>query len=291
MKQTIRRFACALCVLCLLVSVTACGNTDETVKVERTVTVKTVGGMPLDGIMVRFYSDEAAEQLVWAGETNKNGQLVFNAPEGVLTAVVENVPTGYDAESTYRVGTTDPVIVLKAAPADASALSSTVFTLGDVMCNFTVEAVGHTGKPTDSSVTQTYRLSELLQDKKAVVLNFWFENCGPCRMEFPFLQEAYEQYADDVAVLAINPLDGTPMSVTAYAADLGLTFPVAAGDPVWAQALSLSAYPTTVVIDRYGMIAMIHKGAITETATFAKIFDHFTAEDYVQHTARNLDDI
>ncbi|MBQ3069944.1 MAG: hypothetical protein IJD01_08385, partial [Clostridia bacterium] len=157
MKQTIRRFACALCVLCLLVSVTACGNTDETVKVERSVTVKTVGGMPLDGIMVRFYSDEAAEQLVWAGETDKNGQLVFNAPEGVLTAVVENVPTGYDAESTYRVGTTDPVIVLKAAPADASALSSTVFALGDVMCDFTVEAVGHTGKPTDSSVTQTYR--------------------------------------------------------------------------------------------------------------------------------------
>lgn len=291
MKQTIRRFTCALCALCLLLSVTACGNTDETVKVERTVTVQTVGGMPLDGIMVRFYSDEAAEQLVWAGETDKNGQLVFKAPDGVLTAVVENAPTGYDAESTYRVGTTDPVIVLEAKPADASALSSTVFTLGDVMCDFTVEAVGHTGEPTDSSVTQTYTLSELLQDKKAVVLNFWFENCGPCRMEFPFLQEAYEQYADEVAVLAINPLDGTPLSVAAYAADLGLTFPVAAGDSVWAQALSLSAYPTTVVIDRYGMIAMIHKGAITETETFTKIFDHFTAEDYVQHTARNLDDI
>ena len=65
----------------------------------------------------------------------------------------------------------------------------------------------------DMSVTTpdgiTYKISELLKEKKAVVINFWYLNCGPCKMEFPYMQEAYEKYKDDIEILAVNPYDGT----------------------------------------------------------------------------------
>jgi len=168
-------------------------------------------------------------------------------------------------------------------------LTDYVFTRGDMMCDFSV--VAGDGDVTSSTPTTEYTLSELLKTKKAVVLNFWFENCGPCRAEFPYLQNAYKEYADDIEVLAINPYDGTPDSVLIYAANLGLTFPVMKGEGYWASSMNLSAYPTTVVIDRYGMIAMVHRGAVTEVGVFEKVFAFFTADDYVQQTVRNISEL
>lgn len=180
------------------------------------------------------------------------------------------------------------MIRLQAALQDG-ALADQSLSLGDMMCDFSVMA----GDPavTSSTLTVEYTLSELLKTKKAVVLNFWFEGCGPCRTEFPYLQKAYEAYADEIEVLAINPYDGTAQSVITYAANLGLTFPVVKGEDAWQSAMELTAYPTTVVIDRYGMIAMIHKGSVTQEGVFEAVFDHFTADDYVQHTVRNLSEL
>ena len=38
-----------------------------------------------------------------------------------------------------------------------------------------------------------------------IIINYWASWCGPCRVEFPHLQEAYEQYQDEsVVLLAVN---------------------------------------------------------------------------------------
>ena len=76
-----------------------------------------------------------------------------------------------------------------------AVLSASSYKLGDNMGDYTVTDING----------QTHSFSELLQSKKAIVLNFWFVNCGPCQMEFPYLQSAYDTYSDDVAVIAINP--------------------------------------------------------------------------------------
>ena len=147
----------------------------------------------------------------------------------------------------------------------------------------------------DMSVTTpdgiTYKISELLKEKKAVVINFWYLNCGPCKMEFPYMQEAYDKYKDDIEILAVNPYDGTDATVKEFQQQEGLTFPMAVCDAKWEQYMELAAYPTTVVIDRYGIVSFKHAGMITQTEEFNKLFEFFTAEDYEQTVIRNISDI
>ncbi|WP_369404714.1 TlpA disulfide reductase family protein [Piscibacillus salipiscarius] len=35
-------------------------------------------------------------------------------------------------------------------------------------------------------------------------MNFWASWCGPCKEEMPHMQKFYEEYGDEVAVLAVN---------------------------------------------------------------------------------------
>lgn len=155
------------------------------------------------------------------------------------------------------------------------------FKRGDVFADMTVTTPD--GK--------TYKISEILKEKKAVVLNFWYINCGPCQMEFPYMQDAYETYQSDLEILAVNPYDGTDETVADFQKKYELTFPMAVVEEEWAQYMGLQAYPTTVVIDRYGIVSFVHTGMITEVDEFNKLFAFFTAEDYEQTVIRNISDI
>lgn len=155
------------------------------------------------------------------------------------------------------------------------------FKRGDVFADMTVT----------TPEGKTYKISEILKEKKAVVLNFWYLNCDPCRMEFPYLQEAYEAYQADLEILAVNPYDGTDETVADYQKKMELTFPMAVADKDWMEYMGIQAFPTTVVIDRYGIISYVHVGMITEVEEFNKLFAFFTAEDYEQTVIRNISDI
>ena len=160
-------------------------------------------------------------------------------------------------------------------------LEGVTFKRGDVFADMTVTTPDGT----------TYKISELLKEKKAVVINFWYINCGPCQMEFPYMQDAYETYQDDIEILAVNPYDGTDETVAEFQKKYELTFPMAVVEEEWAQYMELQAYPTTVVIDRYGIVSYVHTGMITETEEFEKLFGFFTADDYEQTIIRNISDI
>ncbi|MBQ8740997.1 MAG: TlpA family protein disulfide reductase [Clostridia bacterium] len=159
-------------------------------------------------------------------------------------------------------------------------LSSSSYKLGDYMGDYTV---------TDTN-GNTHTFSEILKDKKAIVLNFWFINCGPCQMEFPYLQKAYEEYSDDIAVVAINPTTDKEIDIKKYGTQNELSIPLVKGDEAWIMAFALQGFPTTVVIDRYGSIAFIHMGAVTQEGIFEKVFDVFTSDTYKQSTYRSISD-
>jgi thioredoxin 1 len=51
--------------------------------------------------------------------------------------------------------------------------------------------------------------ADVLQADKPVLLDFWAEWCGPCKMIAPLLDEAAKEYADRLTVAKIN-IDENP---------------------------------------------------------------------------------
>lgn len=93
------------------------------------------------------------------------------------------------------------------------------------------------------------------------VVNFWYAGCGPCRVEAPQLEEAHASFeGQDVAFLGLNLFDEAEVSL-AFAETYGVTYPsaLAASDPdlklAFADATSISAVPTTLVLDQQGRVA------------------------------------
>ena len=55
--------------------------------------------------------------------------------------------------------------------------------------------------------------ADVLQNSKAVLLDFWAEWCGPCKMIAPLLDEVADKYEEklDVVKLNVDENPATPM--------------------------------------------------------------------------------
>lgn len=104
------------------------------------------------------------------------------------------------------------------------------------------------------------------------------------------LELAYQRYREDVEVLALDPLD-TAQEVAAFAQSHSLTMPLAACPNSLATGLGIRSYPTSVFIDRDGIICLIHAGAITDVQVFYDAFETFTAEDYQRKTYNSITEL
>lgn len=151
--------------------------------------------------------------------------------------------------------------------------------LGDQMVDLTVQ--------TDD---ESIQLSQLLQEKKLVVLNFWYADCIWCQREFPAMEVSYQRHREDVEILALNPFDA-PEDITAFRNESALSFPMVSCARDLALAFGINGYPTSVVIDRNGTICLIHPGAITDAAIFDTLFEAFTGDDYTTKTYQSINDL
>ena len=250
-------------------------------KAEYSVSLKTLGGMALAGIDVYAYADSTLGELLEAGKTDENGMARFSLPAGGKPVVVlSGVPEGYDVAPYYAFDGSAAVITLSSALVTGESLSSATLGVGDVMYDFSVT------KPDGTKVT----LSEMLKEKKMVLLNFWYTTCSWCLKEFPYMEEAYQQFSDDVGIIALDPMDQNP-AVAAFQAQYGLTFDMAECPTAWTSVFGISGFPTSVVIDRYGVICLIEAGGITSLRPFTSMFAHFTAEPYEQKLFGSLGEL
>ncbi|MBE6916917.1 MAG: TlpA family protein disulfide reductase [Ruminococcaceae bacterium] len=244
-----------------------------------TVQVQTNAGNALADIDVYVYADSALTDMVNVARTGEDGVATFTAPAGTYAVVLKNVPAGYLVEASYAVTEKTTQIVLTAELIEKPDLSKDKFGLGSVMFDFVV---------TDTE-NNSYKLSQLLQQKKAVVLNFWFANCNPCKAEFPYLQEAYLNYSEDIALLAVTPVNDAA-TVAQFRTEQGLTIPMASVDAAWEKAFGLIGYPTTVVIDRFGNINFVHVGSVDDTPTWENLFAYYADDNYTQKTDLDIED-
>ena len=276
--EILKHFTAFVLSLALLLSLAACGTPapvetpTEAANANYTISIHSAGGLVLPGVDVYVYADDTLTDLVSYGETDETGSLTLSMAESDSYAItLSGLPKGYTAETSYSFSGISADITLISAPVQGESLSGATLGLGDVMYDFTVTT------PAGESIT----LSEMLQEKDMVLLNFWYTTCTWCIKEFPFMQEAYEAYSDKVGIIALNPLEQETV-IAPFQSQMQLTFPMAACPAAWSAAFGITGYPTSVVVDRYGVICLIEAGGITSLRPFTSMFDHFTAENYQQ---------
>lgn len=254
----------------------------EAAKGPYTVSVVTQGGMALPGIDVYVYADGTMTELAASGATDENGAVSLELPkDGSYAIELGGVPAGYAVEESYRFTGNAAEIVLTSSLIEGENLSGATLGVGDVMYDFSVTTPGG----------ETVTLSEMLAEKKMVVLNFWYTTCTYCVAEFPYMQEAYDQYIDDVGIIALNPGMDDSTSISLFQSQYGLTFPMAECPAAWSATFGISGYPTSIVVDRYGVICLVEAGGITSLRPWDCLFAHFTAEEYEQTLYGALSDL
>ena len=111
---------------------------------------------------------------------------------------------------------------------------------------------------------------------KPIIVNFWASWCGPCKMEMPDFDEAYQTYGNDISFLMVNMTDGSRETVeiaSSFIEESGYSFPVYY-DTNYSAAItySVSSLPTTYFIDADGNLIAHARGAIND-ATLQKGID------------------
>lgn len=257
--------------------------------------VEDIAGKPLSDFYVKFY---LGDEKLAEGYTDNTGtystELLPNKYE-IIVEAREGYYLNEESFVTDLVGTPITTICELDSLADIEAPEYTHYELGDLMYDFTLTDI-------EGNVLNLY---DLLAEGKTVILNFWYVGCSACQYEFPYMIKAYDstyknaneedvKYSDDIVIIAINNgIAGggdTLQDVKNYKEAMGLNFNVAFDydmnkdnltmDPALTTFFSIEAYPTTVVIDKYGLIAEIGKGAVTDTNKWTQLFDTYLAEDY-----------
>ncbi len=229
------------------------------------------------------------DEVVATKKTNASGNANFLQGEvtpGSYKIVVEDIPAGYvfvNPSLTYKTSTSagtstvveiEPTGILK-----GEIPAKTQYKLGSVVYDFTLRLAD--GKE--------YTLSQILEEKDMVLLNFWATWCSPCLSEFPAMHNAATAYTDSVSVLAVSVSDSADAvkefqtnnkyekfnMAAAGSGNLGSLFGVVAPSG------AIGAVPQTFIIDRYGVVAYHEEGSMPSVSAFTSQFDKFVGEDYI----------
>ena len=113
-------------------------------------------------------------------------------------------------------------------------------------------------------------LHSLLQQDKALLLNFWSVNCGPCHKEIPQLKQLHQQHGDKVKIVAVTMHYDPPDIVLDMAK--GLPYQVALDlDGTLAKQLGARFTPTYLMVDKDGAILDKYVGRLNFDSLIAEL--------------------
>ncbi|MDY0780165.1 TlpA disulfide reductase family protein [Tenacibaculum sp. IB213877] len=115
-------------------------------------------------------------------------------------------------------------------------------------------------------------------ENKVVFLNFWATWCPPCIAEFPFIQELYKDYKDNVAFVFVTNENWE--EVEAFFQKNNYDFPTYQSSARYPKGLpSVSSIPTTFIIDKKGNIRVQKTGSADwNSESFRKSIDGMLSE-------------
>lgn len=111
---------------------------------------------------------------------------------------------------------------------------------------------------------------------KPVVVNVWWSQCPPCRVEQPDLNEAHDELGDQVAFVGINIRDSSVDAARSYVRGFEVPYTSiysADGSALlpFAGTLNPRSIPSTVVLDDRGRIAASVQGRVPTTQTLVSL--------------------
>lgn len=244
-----------------------------------TVTLKTGVGKALSGVSVFIVDTENPDFLKHA-KTDEQGKATFELEQSSTYAIeLDNVPSGYVFDAQYPVTSTTTNLTINSQLRPDTGLAGVSYKVGDIAYDATLI------DPDGNEI----KFSEILKTKKAIVLNFWYTTCTYCLQEFPYIQDAYAQYGDNIEVIAVNDYaNDNNGDVKAFKEQYGYTFPMVKDNAGLYNAFGFTVAPCTVVIDRYGMITVMEAGAILGTRYWTNLFDYLQSPTYDQRLLESI---
>jgi len=192
------------------------------------------------------------------------GELAWSQLNGCVNGTTELTIEESESAATLPGDATVPNSIEGAAANLDAADANTGTNIGETAPNFV------STRPDGETISLTDYRGEV------VLLNFWATWCGPCRIEMPEFEDSFQEYRDEgFTILAVNNQE-RPEQVTAFADQLGLTFPLVMdqrGD-INAQ-YGVVNYPSTYLIGRDGEILDRHLGPLTSNAIAEMISSAF----------------
>lgn len=114
----------------------------------------------------------------------------------------------------------------------------------------------------------TYNLKDL--KGKVVVINFWFINCPPCRMEIPDLNELVDQYKDNKDVVFLGIALDDRYRLEEFLRMIPFRYHIIENGRDLAMSNNVSSFPTHVVLNREGKIQFHTDGLARNTVYWVK---------------------
>jgi peroxiredoxin len=112
-----------------------------------------------------------------------------------------------------------------------------------------------------------------------VIINFWATWCGPCRVEMPELEAAYQAHQEEGLVILALDQQESAEDVSKFFKELGLNFTAVLDTEGTVSELYgvASVLPTTFFINGDGEVTAIHRGPMVQSQIDAYLAETLSA--------------
>lgn len=105
---------------------------------------------------------------------------------------------------------------------------------------------------------------------KVIVLNFWFINCPPCKMEIPELNELVEGYKENKDVVFLAMALDNKRELRDFLKTMPYNYNIVDDARYISDRYGVKGYPTHVVIDKNGKVKFSTIGLAMNTVSYIK---------------------